>query len=1056
MAHPVNRRDFVKTTIAGFAGAVTGKGGIPAEGPPGGEKLVLENDEMAWEFSRAEGKIASTRLLNKLSGRSFPLGAARELGLTFSAAKRRIEIPWWRSTFGPDNEATPNDTEGGYKQGFHQGNFDDSKWHTCLNLGLRGISGADIGLPGKPAAAGLVLNQGRPPIVYGGYGWFRAKFELASADQGEVIVLNLGGYDETDWKEYWVYVNGVEVGQRTTSGRWRMAGHFGIAPHTPAYETLRFESGQPNVVAVQTHAYDRHYGDLSDDILIRHHYDPVLHDQFVTVGEPYLHIENFEVLEVKQEKEGGKPSLRVKLVNPTSQIRAEVHYELEGPIRRKWADIQNGSSNPVLLLDVDLDTFGIDGPLAEGGYGYPLTIADQAFAAVEHPSGFNRWNGSALQLTHFPGRWLKPGEVWRSHSGIVGVASQHQVNRQFLDYVEAHTVRKNKILALYDPFGLTAFTEGTSWALDDHQNAGTLNLLAEWQKRGIKFDYYIPDMSLDTTSDLKRFRLYSFPDGPGQMIKQIDELGMKFGQWFCVTGGAWSNARYPKMAPSLMPSPQESSHPLFRYGFLADMSGKLGSLCVASEPYFSTLKDAVVYHIKENNVELIKLDCGDYYCNSTQHEHLPGKYSTEESFNRLLEIAREARKAKSEVFVVWYWGIYSPFSALHGDVIFDIRLSMEAASTGDNPALFFRDAVTQALDQGSQFARWVPPKNHDSLGVWLANNWWGNQMETVRWQEGLIMDLARGNMLFPQVWSDIFNLEGYDVDFLARIQGLVKRNERVFLTRRYTIGDAWKDEVYGYTYFDGSHGFIFLNNVSFDSRTAKVPLGEPIGLRASNGQRLQMRLHHPSPARLTRQGSESFIAGEEVEILLRPFEVAMIEVTPQAVTESGLPVRELLNSSPRYSYGVPLGETTGAAELEIHFADAEVLERRGYHGRYRAFEGTLPGYTDGRHHVAVVNTFSRQGQRWRQSQMSELVQCIARVDGSTVEFTATPDYRQTSNNQWNPWIVFSAPLPAAFAGRQIQFGISSYLPEDVETSTKLWVLKESWRPRTRPLPNCWI
>ena len=674
---------------------------------------------------------------------------------------------------------------------------------------------------------------------------------------------------------------------------------------------------------------------------------------------------------------------------------------------------------------------------------------------VEHPSGFNRWNGKGIQVTHFPGRWLKPGEVWRSHSSIVGVSPPHQANRKFLEYLEAHTVRKNKILALYDPFGLTAFTDGTSWALNDQQNAGTLNLLGEWQKRGIKFDYYIPDMSLDTTSasDLKKFRSFSFPDGPGEMIKQIRELGMKFGQWFCVTSGNWSNGRNPRMAPSRVPNPRKSSPALFRNGY---SSGGVGSLCVASEPYFSTLKDAIVFHIKNHNVELIKLDCGDYYCNSTQHEHLPGKYSTEESFNRLIAIAREARQANSAVFVIWYWGIYSPFAALYGDVIFDIRLSMEAASTGDYPALFFRDAVSQALDQGSQCTRWVPPKNHDSLGIWLANNQWGNQMETVRWQEGLIMDLARGNLLFPQIWSDIFNLENHDVEFLARIQGLVKRNERVFLTQRHTLGDAWKDEIYGYSYFDGAHGFLFLNNVSFESRMARLPLGEAIGLQAGKGQRLQMRLHHPSQALLTRMGSATFAVGEEVEIHLRPFEVAMIEITPPAVAEGGLPPRDLLEALSGYSYAVPIVKTAEASELEVHFADSEVLEGEGCRKEYRAFEGILPGYANGRHHVVVVNTFHRRGRKWRHSQMSRQVQAMARVDGSMVEFAATPDYRQTGNNQWNPWIVFSAPLPAAFAGQPIQFGISSYLPEGVETNTKLYVIKEWWKPRMRPLPNYWI
>jgi hypothetical protein len=217
-----------------------------------------------------------------------------------------------------------------------------------------------------------------------------------------------------------------------------------------------------------------------------------------------------------------------------------------------------------------------------------------------------------------------------------------------------------------------------------------------------------------------------------------------------------------------------------------------------------------------------------------------------------------------------------------------------------------------------------------------------------------------------------------------------------------------------------------------------------------------MRLHHPLQAVLTSKGSPYFTVGEEVEIRLRPFEVAMVELTPEGTADSGLPTRELVESSPRYSYGVPIREIPAGLDLEVHFAESEVLERRGYSKRYKAFEGTLPGYADGRHHVAVVNTFNRQGRRWRQAQMSELVQAMAEVEGSVVEFTATPDFRQISNNQWNPWIVFSAPLPTAFTGRPIRFGISAYLPADVDMTTALWVVREWWPPRMRSLPNYWM
>lgn len=54
------------------------------------------------------------------------------------------------------------------------------------------------------------------------------------------------------------------------------------------------------------------------------------------------------------------------------------------------------------------------------------------------------------------------------------------------------------------------------------------------------------------------------------------------------------------------------------------------------------------------------------------------------------------------------------------------------------------------------------------------------------------------------------------------------------------------------------------------------------------------------------------------------------------------------------------------------------------------------------YHLAAVSSFKKDGRWWWQSQMSEFVQAIATVDGLVVEFTRTPEYRQTGNQQWNP------------------------------------------------------
>src|SRR5581483_1468218 len=106
MANPLTRRDFVKTTIAGVASAMAAEAGGSAVDPPGTEKLTLENDQMVWEFSRAGQRLVSSGLRNKLTGRHFLLSEAAEIRLIVSAAKERIEMPWWRCTFGPDNDST--------------------------------------------------------------------------------------------------------------------------------------------------------------------------------------------------------------------------------------------------------------------------------------------------------------------------------------------------------------------------------------------------------------------------------------------------------------------------------------------------------------------------------------------------------------------------------------------------------------------------------------------------------------------------------------------------------------------------------------------------------------------------------------------------------------------------------------------------------------------------------------------------------------------------------------------------------------------------------------
>ena len=74
----------------------------------------------------------------------------------------------------------------------------------------------------------------------------------------------------------------------------------------------------------------------------------------------------------------------------------------------------------------------------------------------------------------------------------------------------------------------------------------------------------------------------------------------------------------------------------------------------------------MLHHVRNNGVRFLKFDGGNYACNDLAHGHLPGKYATERMHDMLIELADAARAEAPDVFVMWYWGLRSPFWACTG------------------------------------------------------------------------------------------------------------------------------------------------------------------------------------------------------------------------------------------------------------------------------------------------------------------------------------------------------------------------------------------------------
>ncbi len=1023
----MDRRQFLR----GSALAATGAGLIQIGGAsPHGRQFVIENDRLAWRLEATDDGIRSVAFQNRISGRRFDLQVKDEFALIF-AKGQRLEIPWWSFQLTDDGTVTP-ERERGLSLGFHRQGAQLNDWRHVQNL-----------------AGG---QKGR---TYGGYGWFRYEFALPAAAQGKELVFVLGGYDEQDWNEHWVYVNGQEIGHRTAAGRWRVPGRHVMHPTDATYARLRFGPESRNLLAVRTRGYDFHLEGISQQVLDQTVFRPFLFDQFVSISEPYQRVSSFDLREVRQQS---PDKIDFVLHNAERQLVVTARYQLDGYLRRKSLDVRNESGEKRLLLDVELDDLQTAGRSEEGGHGKPVFLDGEAFFAVEHPAGINQGTGGHIRLWHCPGRSIAPQETVQSHTAVIGAAPQGQVLDQFHNYLQARSPRRRERVSIFTCFGINN-QWGACPTLNEPEVLDCQEVLRGWQAKDVKLDFFTVDTGWAANDgDLTEFVGTCFPDGPAKTIAGIDRLRMKFGLWFSVSFSGWANGSYPAIQRSAIPEPGDSGEPpaappigVYRNGF--PTGGGVGrQMCLSSERYFNVFRNAILHHVRQNKVRLLKFDSGNYYCNSAAHEHLPGKYSTEAICERMIAIVQAARAIAPDLFVMWYWGEGSPFWALHGDVISESGLFMEGSGTSRYPALHYRDSVTLALDQNTQFAKLIPPMNKDSLGVWISQIRWANFMGKERWREALIMDLGRGSLVFPQLWGDPNLLNDGDIRFLADVTALARDNERVFLRPRRTFGDSWKNDPYGYAFFDGARGFVFCHNVHFTSRQLSLPLGGEIGLSAPSGSPLRITSHFPERCELSPANGSSFSSGSVAEFWLRPFETLLLEIGPQA--PRNLPQRSW-NEAAAAHYGgsLKLNRVQASPWMNLKFADAARFESAGMHLVTQCFSARLPDLRQGPDVLAIPVTL-RQGENdYRYSPVvAEIVQLRVRAGGRDLQLIPVPDARQFGNTQHSgcSWVLYKIPLAVRHSDELLEFAVHAYLPDKVEARTEAWIVKQWWRESSRP------
>jgi hypothetical protein len=129
----------------------------------------------------------------------------------------------------------------------------------------------------------------------------------------------------------------------------------------------------------------------------------------------------------------------------------------------------------------------------------------------------------------------------------------------------------------------------------------------------------------------------------------------------------------------------------------------------------------------------------------------------------------------------------------------------------------------------------------------------------------------------------------------------------------------------------------------------------------------------------------------------------------------------------------------------INRSTLDGFEHMGYKKRMWAQQTTLPNYATGPRVLAIVLRFRNGGKLWRCKQPADLVQAKATIGGQPIlRFETVPNFRQTENNEWSPWIVFKIRTNDAWSGKDLLIAMNAYLPPEVEVETEGWLVPQWW------------
>lgn len=505
--------------------------------------------------------------------------------------------------------------------------------------------------------------------------------------------------------------------------------------------------------------------------------------------------------------------------------------------------------------------------------GQPLyTRSSATWWGMEFPAARNEVKDGNLICGYLTQISLQNGQSWKSHTAAVGVGDDPLfIKDAFFSYIDATRARPLRLQTQYN-----------SW-FDFGQAVNEKNFITSVEKvhdelcvkRGVPplRSYVIDDGWQDNAQDWTKSGVWpingkfsnDFTDSKAAVAAAKSSLGL----WLspgCLFGaqGAIPKMReggWQALAPWMSMTGEK---------YMAALELRMLALAASGVEYFKL--DGVFGHLNTRNFAIEGFQGSEAELNDAKHDAAKERYLSLGS-ERLIQIFSKMAKVNPDLYIVISNGAFlSPWWLQHIDAVWMINADDAAAGAGRTDQLVYRDAVYYRLAAANVDNTQFPLNsifNHEPKKTST-----GESKDT--FYRYLLMNFSRGTG-FAELYLKTATLSEGDWTVLADAMKWLHRLFPTFKNARMIGGDPAKREVYGYTGWTDTLGYVSLHNPSNEIREYIVTFDRTLGLTAKSIAD-QTTFSLTSPLAVDLENLEKSIKpGSQIKLTLPPASIRILE-----------------------------------------------------------------------------------------------------------------------------------------------------------------------------------